>query len=132
MAAKPGLIEYCSIDGEMFTFGYMPNTSKYPNMGVWRRTWLEAIGEEVPKTLEDAERVWYAFTKNDPDGNGVNDTYGLSAGGMQQVYNARADPAIGAAAGEEAQIILCHSSLPPGFRWDRPQPPDSRLLRSER
>ena len=53
MAALPGLMEYCSIDGELFTLGYAPLTSKYQNIAVWRRTWLEAIGEEVPTTLED-------------------------------------------------------------------------------
>ena len=88
MAALPGLMEYCSIDGELFTLGYAPLTSKYQNIAVWRRTWLEAIGEEVPTTLEDAERCWYAFAHEDPDGNGVDDTYGLSAGGMRQVNNA--------------------------------------------
>ena len=89
MAAKPGLIEYCSIDGELFTLGYQPNTAIWPSMAVWRTSWLEAVGEtEAPKTLEDAERVWYAFAKNDPDGNGIDDTYGLSKGGMGMVYNA--------------------------------------------
>ena len=88
MAAHDGLLDYCSIDGELFAFGYMPSTSQYPAMAVWRKSWLDAIGEEMPTTLEDAERVWYAFAKNDPDGNGVDDTYGLSKGGMTQVYNA--------------------------------------------
>lgn len=88
MAAKEGLIDYCSIDGELFTLGYQPSTSVYPAMAVWRTTWLKAVGEEMPTTLEDAERVWYAFAKNDPDGNGVDDTYGLSKGGMEQVYYA--------------------------------------------
>ncbi len=88
MADLEGLIDYCSIDGELFTLGYAPLTSRYPNIAVWRRTWLEAIGEEVPTTLEDAERCWYAFTFDDPDGNGENDTYGLSKGGISQVYAA--------------------------------------------
>lgn len=89
MAAKPGLIDYCSVDGELFTFGYQPMTSLYPSMAVWRTSWLEAVGEtEAPKTLEDAERVWYAFAKNDPDGNGVDDTYGLSQGGINHIYKA--------------------------------------------
>lgn len=88
MAAKEGLLEYCSIDGELFTFGYQPNTAVYPSMAVWRQSWLDAVGETVPSTLEDAERIWYKFAQNDPDGNGEADTYGLSQGGMGAVYNA--------------------------------------------
>ena len=88
MAAKEGLIDYCSVDGELFCLGYLPNTSKFPSMGVWRKAWLDAIGEAMPKTLEDAERVWYKFAKEDPDGNGEDDTYGRSKGGITQVYNA--------------------------------------------
>lgn len=88
MAAKEGLIEYYSIDGKLFTFGYIPLTSLYPSMGVWRQSWLDAIGAEMPLTLDEAESAWYAFAKEDPDGNGIDDTYGLSKGGMNQVYNA--------------------------------------------
>lgn len=88
MAGIEGLIDYCSIDGKLFCLGYQPASAIYPSMAVWRTSWLEAIGEEMPTTLEDAERVWYAFAHNDPDGNGVDDTYGLSQGGMNQVYYA--------------------------------------------
>jgi len=86
MSSYEGLIEYCSYDGKLFTLGHAPELAKYPSMSVWRTAWLDAIGEEMPATLEDAERVWYAFAKNDPDGNGLDDTYGLSKGGMEQVY----------------------------------------------
>ena len=88
MASKDGLIDYFSIDGELFCLGYQPQTSIYPSMGVWRKAWLDKLGEEMPSTLEDAERIWYRFAKEDPDGNGADDTYGLSKGGMTQVYNA--------------------------------------------
>lgn len=47
-----------------------------------RKDWLDALGLEVPKTLEDLVNVSVAFTKQDPDGNGVDDTYGFTAPGM--------------------------------------------------
>lgn len=48
----------------------------------YNKGWLENIGySEPPKTLEDFEDVLTKFTKNDPDKNGKNDTYGISARG---------------------------------------------------
>lgn len=44
----------------------------------FRTDWLEAVGMEVPTTTEELYNVLYAFTYNDPDGNGVNDTYGIA------------------------------------------------------
>lgn len=43
-----------------------------------RQDWLDKLGLPQPKTLEDYAKVMEAFTKNDPDGNGKNDTYGLA------------------------------------------------------
>lgn len=43
-----------------------------------RQDWLNNLGLEGPKTLEDLYNVCYAFTYDDPDGNGVDDTYGLA------------------------------------------------------
>ena len=37
---------------------------------------------EMPKSWEELYEVCHAFTYNDPDGNGVNDTYGLTGDGM--------------------------------------------------
>lgn len=45
-----------------------------------RLDWLENVGiEKTPETLEEYEEMIRAFTEDDPDGNGVNDTYGLTA-----------------------------------------------------
>lgn len=40
--------------------------------------WLDKLGLKAPTTLEEFETVCKAFTTQDPDGNGQNDTYGLS------------------------------------------------------
>ncbi|MGI6172741.1 MAG: hypothetical protein ACOYI8_02440 [Christensenellales bacterium] len=46
---------------------------------VWIRSdWLENLNMEVPANYDELIEVIKAFTFNDPDGNGVNDTYGLA------------------------------------------------------
>lgn len=47
-----------------------------------RKDWLEKLGLEMPETWQDLYDVAHAFTYDDPDGNGVNDTYGLTGDGM--------------------------------------------------
>lgn len=44
----------------------------------YRADWAEALGIAEPKTIEDLYNMMYAFTYNDPDGNGQQDTYGLA------------------------------------------------------
>jgi putative aldouronate transport system substrate-binding protein len=47
-----------------------------------RQDWLDRLGlsieEGKPLTLDKFTQILTAFTNNDPDGNGVNDTYGLA------------------------------------------------------
>ena len=43
----------------------------------YRADWLQNLGLKEPLTLEDFSAMLYAFTYNDPDGNGVDDTVGL-------------------------------------------------------
>ncbi len=43
-----------------------------------RKDWLDKLGLEVPKTLDDLENVAKAFVERDPDGNGKADTIGIS------------------------------------------------------
>ena len=46
---------------------------------LWIRTdWLENLGLELPKTVEDMRNLAEAFTTQDPDGNGKDDTYGVA------------------------------------------------------
>lgn len=57
----------------------LPRTRSIGRYGLAYRTdWAEAVGiTEPPETIEDVYNMLYAFTYNDPDGNGVDDTYGL-------------------------------------------------------
>lgn len=45
---------------------------------IYRGDWLEKLGLNVPRTPEEFADVMLAFATKDPDGNGVNDTYGWS------------------------------------------------------
>ncbi len=46
---------------------------------VIRKDWLDKLGLKVPKTLDELLAVAKAFTENDPEGNGVKDTYGFGS-----------------------------------------------------
>ncbi|MDF2658868.1 MAG: hypothetical protein K0Q94_1659 [Paenibacillus sp.] len=46
-----------------------------------RRDWLSRLGLDVPQTYDQYVNVLHAFTYKDPDGNGVNDTYGFTTAG---------------------------------------------------
>lgn len=56
---------------------------------VYNKDWMEAVGvTETPKTLEELETLLYKFANEDPDGNGVKDTYGVSSDGLRQLFGA--------------------------------------------
>ncbi|MBO9596477.1 MAG: extracellular solute-binding protein [Cohnella sp.] len=42
-----------------------------------RKDWLEKLGRQAPKTMDELVDLAIAFTKEDPDNNGKDDTYGL-------------------------------------------------------
>ena len=42
-----------------------------------RQDWLDNLNLKAPTTIEELNEVLRAFTEDDPDGNGANDTYGL-------------------------------------------------------
>jgi len=64
-------------DGKMLT---LTTASPDPYKGIVaiRQDWLDNLGLEVPVTLDDYLNVMKAFTEDDPDGNGQDDTYGWS------------------------------------------------------
>ena len=48
-----------------------------------RQDWLDNLGLKMPTTIEELKEVARAFTEDDPDGNGQNDTYGLAVDGVE-------------------------------------------------
>lgn len=67
--------ETLSVDGKLIA---IPRTRDIGRYGLsYRQDWAEKLGIEEPKTVDDVYNMLYAFTYNDPDGNGKNDTYGM-------------------------------------------------------
>ncbi|MEI4768451.1 extracellular solute-binding protein [Psychrobacillus sp. FJAT-51614] len=66
------------VDGKIY--GIPRYSQPYPVTPVIRKDWLDNLGLEVPTNYEELEKVAIAFTKDDPDGNGKADTYGVAIG----------------------------------------------------
>jgi putative aldouronate transport system substrate-binding protein len=50
-----------------------------------RRDWLANLGLKAPTTWKEYYQVMQAFTKNDPDQNGKDDTYGATGQGQSSI-----------------------------------------------
>lgn len=73
--------EGATIDGVLYAFPYM-NDNFHQAYNLWiRDDWLENTGTEPPKTVEEMVELARIFTEEDPDGNGVDDTYGFAFSG---------------------------------------------------
>jgi putative aldouronate transport system substrate-binding protein len=67
-----------TIDGQIYGFQEPQLFQQRANLLV-RQDWLDALGLEAPTTLDEFLEVAKAFTEQDPDGNGQNDTFGFGA-----------------------------------------------------
>jgi putative aldouronate transport system substrate-binding protein len=57
----------------------VPRPNSYDYWGyVINQTWLDKLGLKAPTTLDEFVEVCRAFTFNDPDGNGKDDTFGAT------------------------------------------------------
>lgn len=74
------VIENMKLNGKLYGF---PVTRGNGCVTYVKKAWLDNCGLEAPTTYEEYIRMLDAFTKGDPDGNGVDgDTYGVSAAGF--------------------------------------------------
>ncbi|MFP3126662.1 extracellular solute-binding protein [Ectobacillus funiculus] len=65
-----------SIEGKLYG---VPFQKDFARGGLLiRKDWLDKLGMKVPTNLDELYEVAKAFTENDPDGNGKNDTFGWS------------------------------------------------------
>lgn len=69
--------ELTSIDGQNFAIP-RPRPSEGETFFIVRNDWLENVGMEAPTTSEELYEVMKAFTEQDPDGNGEDDTIGFT------------------------------------------------------
>lgn len=70
-------LEMATRDGRIY--GIPMTTPVYETMhGLFlREDWREQLGLPEPNSFEELEQILYAFVEQDPDGNGVDDTYGI-------------------------------------------------------
>lgn len=69
------VLENSSVNGQIFG---IPRTRDLGRNGVIiRKDWLENLGLEEPTTIDEFYNMLKAFTEEDPDGNGEDDTYGI-------------------------------------------------------
>lgn len=73
--------------GSKYAVGNILNV--VPHAMVWRQDWLEAVGiDKIPETLEEMEIALTKFVTEDPDGDGIDNTYGMGERAMNAVFGA--------------------------------------------
>ncbi|MCG7381332.1 extracellular solute-binding protein [Paenibacillus sp. ACRRY] len=70
--------EAVTFDGKMYAIPSIQVHSDGVHQMWIRKDWLDKLGLEPPKTMEELENVAKAFVEQDPDGNGKNDTIGIA------------------------------------------------------
>ena len=70
------VIDSIKIDGKLY--GIYRTRPIARDSLIYRKDWLKKLGLSEPKTIDDVYNMIKAFTLNDPDGNGANDTIGLA------------------------------------------------------
>ncbi len=76
--SDPATQKLATINGKRYKLQETAVLTKRQSLFI-RKDWLDKLGLQEPKTLDDFLNVAKAFTFNDPDGNGKNDTYGFGA-----------------------------------------------------
>ena len=72
-------MDMCKSNGKLYAIPLTQGSLESPGVVTWiRKDWLDNLGLAVPESYEDLYKVMEAFTFNDPDGNGVDDTYAIS------------------------------------------------------
>ena len=82
-------LTYGSVDGTQYGLPAISGGNLFHLPVVYNKTWMENVGvTEAPKTLDELHTLMQKFTFEDPDKDGVQDTYGLSSDGMRNVFGA--------------------------------------------
>lgn len=93
-------IAYATVDGHLYGFTASTGDIKANEGILIRKDWLDNLGLEIPRTLDEYMDVMRAFTYDDPDGNGKDDTYGygtfVEITSYEEGLGRRLDPFFGA------------------------------------
>jgi putative aldouronate transport system substrate-binding protein len=72
---SPVAVKNASIGGKLYGLPRERVLSRYGM--IIRKDWLDNLGLEMPKTVDDLYKVAKAFTEKDPDKDGKNNTFGI-------------------------------------------------------
>ena len=92
--------QHATVNGHIYGFASPGSLAKNEGLLI-RKDWLDKLGLDVPTTTEELLEVARAFTFNDPDGNGRDDTWGYGAyietdSNLRGYPGSRLDPLMGA------------------------------------
>jgi len=93
--SDPLAIDLVTFNGQQYGLPEPPPLPRREGL-VIRKDWLDALNLSVPTTPEELLAVATAFTEQDPDGNGQDDTYGLGGFIVGQGLGNRFDFIMGA------------------------------------
>ena len=71
--------EWSAQDGNYYGLPFITQYETANSLVIMRQDWLDNLGLSYPETLDEMKEVLNAFTFNDPDGNGQDDTFGYTA-----------------------------------------------------
>jgi len=91
----PFALNLVMFDGHQYGFPEVPPLPKREGL-VIRKDWLDNLALRTPTTPDELFKVAKAFTEQDPDGNGKNDTYGFGGFLNGQGFGTRFDFIFGA------------------------------------
>ncbi|MBO2944614.1 extracellular solute-binding protein [Paenibacillus sp. F411] len=74
-AIKPQVYDNLKVQGKIYGIPSVRDLAR--NTITYRKDWLEKLGLPEPATVDEFYNMLKAFTTQDPDGNGKDDTYGL-------------------------------------------------------
>ncbi|MFH5182506.1 sugar ABC transporter permease [Paenibacillus sp. TAB 01] len=70
------VLKNVSLDGKLYSI--FRSRALVGNGVIYRKDWLDALGMKAPTTVDELYNTIKAFTQNDPDKNGKNDTVGFA------------------------------------------------------
>lgn len=72
------VLKSATLDGRLMALPWTGNSKELAHILWIRKDWKERLRLPDPKTIDDVFAIADAFTHQDPDGNGVRDTYGMA------------------------------------------------------
>lgn len=71
-------LEWTAVDGKFYGYPFISGQTRSNYTVQFREDWLEKLGIQPPKTLDEFYAALKAVVEQDPDGNGKADTYGFA------------------------------------------------------